>query len=87
MAKATKQRKLLAVDTGILEALYEFSRQSGKRFDDLFDEALRDLMKKHCRPISLQEALEQSARSLAANDEEPPKKMPKKKRPKSRPRR
>jgi hypothetical protein len=39
-----RQRKLLSIDKE--QALYEYSRESGSRLDDLYDEALRDLLKK-----------------------------------------
>jgi len=34
-------------------------------FQELFDEAIRDLLKKHNRPQSLKEALRKSSRTLA----------------------
>ena len=38
---AIKQRKVVSIDTGILlTALYDLSRDSGTRLDDLFDQAL-----------------------------------------------
>jgi hypothetical protein len=67
----TKKRKLFPVDLGVLQALYEYSRQSGVHLDDLCDEALRDLLKKKGQPASLKEALERSARVIAANDARP----------------
>ena len=48
MATAIRQR-LVSIDAGILQALYDLSRDSGTRLDDLFDQALRDLLKKHRR--------------------------------------
>jgi hypothetical protein len=38
----------------------------------LADEAFRDLLKKHRRPVSLREALRASTRLHPANDSEPP---------------
>ena len=77
MATAIRQR-LVSDCAGILQALYDLSRDSGTRLDDLFDQALRDLLKKHRRPASLKDALLQSTRSIPANDREPSR--PRKKR-------
>jgi hypothetical protein len=38
---------------------------------DLADEAFRDLLKKHRRPVSLKEMLRESARSQPANEHAP----------------
>jgi len=57
-----RQRRLFTIDTEILQALYEYSHQSGDRLDALYDEALRDLLKKKGQPVTLKEALQQSAR-------------------------
>lgn len=42
-----------AIDKQLLGALYEYSRDNGARLDDLYDEALQDLMKKKGQPVSL----------------------------------
>jgi hypothetical protein len=72
-----RQRRLFTIDTEILQALYEYSHQSGDRLDALYDEALRDLLKKKGQPVTLKEALQQSARSVAANDPGPKGRTPK----------
>ena len=40
-----------------------------KDFQELADEAFRDLLKKHGRPTGLKEALRQSTRAIPANDQ------------------
>jgi hypothetical protein len=40
-----------------------------KDFQELADEAFRDLLKKHGRPAGLKEALRQSTRVIPANDQ------------------
>lgn len=62
-------RKLIAFDAETLQALELLARDSMKDFQDLADEAFRDLLKKHGRPTSLKEALRQSTRTLPANDQ------------------
>jgi hypothetical protein len=50
-----------------LRALAMLGRDRMMDFEELADEAFRDLLKKHHRPVTLREALKQSAR-LPAND-------------------
>ena len=71
MINGTRQRKLFTIDTGLLQALHAYARESGATLNDLFDEALRDLLKKRGQPASLKQALVQSARTIAANDAAP----------------
>ena len=61
-------RKLIEFDPATLQALQLLARDSMKDFQELADEAFRDLLKKHGRPTSLKEALRQSTRSIPAND-------------------
>jgi hypothetical protein len=61
-------RKLVEFDPATLQALQLLARDSMKDFQELADEAFRDLLKKHGRPTSLKEALRQSTRSIPAND-------------------
>ena len=42
-----------------------------KSLQELADEAFRDLLKKHGRPVTLKEALKASARRVPANDPTP----------------
>lgn len=55
----------------LIDALAEYSRQSDARLDDLYDEALRDLLKKKGHPASLKDALQLSTRQRPANDRVP----------------
>lgn len=50
-----------------MRALDLLGRDRMMDFQELADEAFRDLLKKHRRPVTLKEALKQSAR-LPAND-------------------
>lgn len=65
------RRKLIAFDTETWIALDQLARDSMKTMQELADEAFADLLKKHHRPATLRDALRQSARLSAANDEHP----------------
>lgn len=67
--EAGAQRKLIEFDPATLQALQLLARDSMKEFQELADEAFRDLLKKHGRPTGLKEALRQSTRGIPANDQ------------------
>jgi len=62
-------RKLIEFDAETLQALEGLARDSMKDMQDLADEAVRDLLRKHHRPTTLNEALRQSTRREPANDQ------------------
>lgn len=81
MANGPRQRKMFSIDADVLRALYDHSHESGARLDDIYDQALRDYLKKKGQPVGLKAAFEQSARQVPANDRAPAKpKASKKKR-------
>ncbi len=65
MAKkpADARRKLVEFDAETWQALDLLGRESMKTFQELADEAFRDLLHKHGRPTDLKAALRQSAPS------------------------
>jgi len=65
--------KRIQIDDETWQALQLLARDSMRDFQELADEAFADLLKKHHRPVTLKDALRQSARMHAANDEAPPK--------------
>ena len=65
-------RKRVEFDAETRHALQLFGRDSMKSLQELADEAFRDLLRKHNRPVTLKEALRQSARRLPANDDAAP---------------
>jgi hypothetical protein len=71
---AAVRRKLIAFDQETWQALDLLARDSMSTWDELADEAFRDLLKKHGRPTDLRTALKQSMRQAE------PKKGSKKKR-------
>jgi len=56
------RRKLIAFDRETWDALELLRRDRLATFDELADEAFRDLLKKHGRPTDLRSALRQSVR-------------------------
>jgi hypothetical protein len=67
MAKQPAQirRKLVGFDEETWHALNLLSRESMKTFQELADEAFRDLLNKYKRPTDLKAALRESARPSA----------------------
>jgi hypothetical protein len=68
--------KRVQIDDETWQALQLLSRDTMRDFQDLADEAFADLLKKHHRPVTLKDALRQSVRRVAANDEAPAKPPP-----------
>ena len=78
-------RKLIEFDAETWAAIEGLRRDSLKSLQELMDEAVRDLLRKHNRPTTLKEMLQASARSMPANDAAPKAAAPKtKSRPKKR---
>ena len=53
-------RKMIHIAMVQVDALEGLARDTGKSFQDLIDEALIDLLKKHRRPVTVKEMLTQS---------------------------
>jgi ribosomal protein L12E/L44/L45/RPP1/RPP2 len=64
-------RKLIAFDQETWHALNMLTRDSLKTIQELAEEAFADLLRKHHRPVTLKDALRQSARMQPANDPAP----------------
>jgi hypothetical protein len=61
------RRKLVGFDAETWHALNLLSRKSVKTFQELADEAFRDLLHKYKRPTDLKAALRESARPATEN--------------------
>ena len=61
-------RRRIEFHAELWHALHHLSLDSGKQIHQLADEAFRDLLKKHRRPITLRDALRESVRMHPAND-------------------
>jgi hypothetical protein len=60
------RRKLVEFDGETWHSLDVLRRDTFATFQELADEAFRDLLQKHHRPLTLHQALRQSARDLAS---------------------
>ena len=67
------RRKVISFPSDVLLALELLALDSHRSVQSLADEAFTDLLQKYNRPITLIEALRESARRLPANDDAPPK--------------
>jgi hypothetical protein len=64
------RRKLIAFDAETFNALELLRRDRMATFDELADEAFRDLLNKHGRPTDLRTALRRSVSASGASEEE-----------------
>jgi hypothetical protein len=62
------RRKLVEFDAETWHALRVLAGDSMRSLQELADEAFADLLKKHGRPVTLKQALRESARRQPAND-------------------
>jgi len=69
--RAGQIRKRIAFDHPTWHALDRLAKDRMVELQDLADEAFRDLLKKHLRPVTLKEMLRESARTDPANDHGP----------------
>jgi hypothetical protein len=53
-------RKMVHVATATHDVMQALARETGQSFQDLIDEAIADLLKKHKRPVTLKEMLKES---------------------------
>ncbi len=65
-AAAGMHRKLVAFDSETWQAVDLLGRDAMMSFQDLADEAFRDLLRKHGRPVELRDQLKRSARATSA---------------------
>jgi hypothetical protein len=56
-------RKMIHVATATHDVMQALARESGQTFQDLVDEAIADLLKKHKRPVTLKEMLKGSLKA------------------------
>jgi len=61
-------RKKLGIDGYLAGVLTVLAQDLSRPTEDLADEAIRDLLRKHNRPRTLEEAFKQSLRTLPLND-------------------
>ena len=69
--RTASRRKQIGFDGAVYAAFEILANERGLSFDTLADEAFREYLKKHRRPLSLHDALRESVKVLPANDGEP----------------
>ena len=75
-AEPGEHGKRIKFDLETWHALYLLARDSMKSFQELADEAFRDLLRKHGRPVDLKDALKKSLRESAGEQPKRRKKEP-----------
>ena len=75
-------RKLIGFHDEDMRALEQLAEDKSSTVQELLDEAVRDLLKKHGRPTNLREALRKSAKDNRAPKEVPKRNQRSAKRPK-----
>lgn len=60
VAPADERRKIISFDAGLWQALHLLSLDTMRSLQELADEAFSDLLRKHQRPVTLDEALKAS---------------------------
>ena len=69
--KVNSVRRRIEFDAETWNALDRLAKDRMATIQELADEAFRDLLKKHRRPTTLKEMLQESVRSHPANDQMP----------------
>jgi hypothetical protein len=73
---AGSRRKLIAFDSETFHTLALLARDRMMTMQELADEAFRDLLRKHGRPMDLRDALKRSAGPAPAADKASPARRP-----------
>jgi hypothetical protein len=68
-ADSTLRRKRIVFDAATWHALHHFALDRGVSVQQLADEAFRDLLRKHRRPVTLRDSLRESLRMIPANEQ------------------
>ena len=69
---AREVRRRIAFDSETYFALDRLAKDRMASLQELADEAFRDLLKKHRRPVTLKDMLRENGRQQPANDHRPP---------------
>ena len=69
-------RKMIHVSMASNEALQALAAEAGQSFQDLIDEAVADLLKKHKRPVTLKDMLRESLSDDSKQTHRPKRRRP-----------